>query len=198
MLRIDLFAEDQAHELFVSALLRRILGHAGLPFTLNVRSAVGGHGRALVALKTYQRAVLKGAAGLVRPDLLIVIIDANCNKPVAARNAILGEIVAGAAGEMVIACPDPHIERWFFADPEVFARVIGVDQQPGRRKCERSRYKALLKNAVRRAGHFPTVGGVEFAEEIVREMDLNRARRNEPSLGVLLDAVNAFAARAVH
>lgn len=193
---IDLFAEDRAHELFVSALLRRILGQAGLPFTLNVRSAVGGHGRALTALKTYQRAVLKSAAGLVRPDLLVVIIDANCQGPVEARKAIQAEIVSEAAGETVIACPDPHIERWFFADPEVFARVIGVDQQPGRRKCERGRYKALLKDAVRRAGHFPTVGGVEFAEELVREMDLHRAGRNEPSLGILIDGVSAFAARA--
>jgi hypothetical protein len=162
MPNIDLFAEDRAHELLVSALLRRILGQADLPFALNVRSAVGGHGRALTALKTYQRAVLKSAAGLVRPDLLVVIIDANCQGPVEARKAIQAEIVSDAAGETVIACPDPHIERWFFADPKVFARVIGVDQQPGRRKCERGRYKALLKDAVRRAGHFPTVGGVEF------------------------------------
>lgn len=189
---VDLFAEDQAHELFVSALLRRILGRADL----HVRSAVGGHGRALTELKTYQRLVLRGAAGLVRPDLLIVIIDANCQEPVKAKNAIQREIVAEAAGETVIACPDPHIERWFFADPEVFARIIGVDQQPGRRKCERSWYKALLKEAVRRAGHFPTMGGVEFAEELVWEMDLHRAGRNEPSLGTLIDGVSAFATRA--
>lgn len=196
MLSVDLFAEDRAHELFVSALPRRILGQAGLSFALNVRSAVGGHGRALTELKTYRRAVLKGAAGLVRPDLLVVIIDANCQKSVEARNAIQGEIVAGAAGEAVIACPDPHIERWFFADPEGFARIIGVDQQPGKRKCERGQYKALLKEAVRRAGHFPTLGGVEFAEDLVRGMDLHRAGRNEPSLGFLIDSVSAFAARA--
>lgn len=192
---VDLFAEDQAHELFVSALLRRILGEAGASIQLNVRSAVGGHGRALMELRTYQRAVLSGAAGLTRPDLLVVVIDANCKRLVEARNGVLGETTAGAAGETVVACPDPHVERWFFADPEAFVRVIGVDQQPGQRKCERGRYKSMLRDAVSRAGHFPTLGGLEFAQDLVRELDLHRASRNEPSLGALIDGLRAFAQR---
>jgi hypothetical protein len=195
MLSIDLFAEDRAHELYVSSLLRRVMGQAGLAFTLNVRSAVGGHPRALAELKTYQRVMLKGIVGLVQPDLLIVLIDANCKGQIEARKAILEEIVPGVAGEVVVACPDPHIERWFFSDREVFARVIGVDQQLGQPKCERGKYKALLKDAVLRAGHFPTLGGVEFADELVHEMDLYRAARNEPSLRVLIEGLTAFAAR---
>lgn len=194
---VDLFAEDQAHELFVSALLRRIFGEAGLPVHLNVRSAVGGHGRALTELRTYQRAVLRGAAGLSRPELLVVMIDANCQGLVEARNGILGEITAEAAGDTVVACPDPHIERWFFADPEAFVRVVGVDQQPGKKKCERGTYKTMLRDAVSRAGHFPTLGGLEFAQDLVREMNLYHAGRNEPSLGALIDGLRAFAQRVV-
>jgi hypothetical protein len=192
---IDLFAEDRAHELFASALLRRILGEADVSFALNVRSAVGGHGRALAELRTYQMAVRKNIGGLVRPDLLVVMIDANCNGQVAAKNAIRQEIIADRAGDVVIACPDPHIERWLFADPATFARVVGIDRQPGRRKCERGRYKALLKDAVLSAGHFPTLGGLEFAEDLVKEMDLHRAERNEPSLKTLIEGIRAFGAR---
>ncbi|MBI3917900.1 MAG: hypothetical protein HY322_12935 [Betaproteobacteria bacterium] len=192
---VDLFAEDNAHELFVLALLRRIMGAAGGSIHVNVRSAVGGHGRALTELRTYQRAVLRGTAGLTRPDLLVVVIDANCKGRVEARNDVLGETTAAAAGETMVACPDPHVERWFFADPEAFARVVGVDQQPGQRKCERARYKTMLRDAVSRAGHFPTLGGLEFAQDLVREIDLHRASRNEPSLGALIDGLRAFAQR---
>lgn len=192
---VDLFAEDKAHELFVSALLRRMFREANVTLSLNVRSAVGGHGRVLTELRTYQRAVLRGAAGLVCPDLLIVMIDANCKGLVDARNGILEEIITTAAGETVVACPDPHIERWFFADPEAFFRVIGVDQQPGKKKCERDKYKTMLRNAVSRGGHFPTLGGLEFAQDLVREIDLHRAGRNEPSLAALIEDVRAFAQR---
>ena len=195
MLKVDLFAEDQAHELFVTALVRRVFAEEGCSVELNVRSAVGGHGRALSELKTYQRAVVKGSIGLARPDLVVVTIDANCKGPVDARNGVLGAIDVGAAGEAVVACPDPHVERWFFADPEAFNRVVGVDQQPGRRKCERDVYKTLLKNTVARAGHFPSLGGLEFAQDLVREMDLYRAGANEPSLGDLVNGVRAFARR---
>ncbi len=198
MLSVDLFAEDQAHELFAASLLRRILGGVSLPYRLSVRSAVGGHGRALTELQTYQRAVLKQAAGLVRPDLLVVMIDANCKGMVKARNDIGQETRGDCAGDTLIACPDPHIERWLFADPECFAQVVGIDQQPGKRKCERDRYKAMLRDAVARGGHFPTLGGIEFTQDLVQHMDLHRAGRNEPSLGVLISELQAFAIRVAH
>jgi hypothetical protein len=192
MHKVDLFAEDQAHELFVSALVRRVIAEEGGKAQVQVRSAVGGHGRALTELKTYQRAIRKGAVGLEPPDLVVVAIDANCKGLVDARNDIQAAIDPAAAGSAVLACPDPHIERWFFADGDAFARVVGVDQQPGKRKCERDRYKAMLKDAVTRAGHFPTLGGLEFANDLVKEMDLYRAGTNEPSLAGLIDGIRAF------
>ena len=94
-----------------------------------------------------------------------------------------------------MACPDPHIERWFFADPQAFSRVIGVDRQPGKRKCQRDYYKTLLRQAVSEAGHPPGLSGLEFAEDLVHAMDLYRAGRNEPSLGHLIDEIQAFVAK---
>lgn len=183
---LDLFAEDQAHELFVSALIHRISKQIDVTPRLNVRSALGGHGRALAALKTYKRAVARGVAGLSPPDLLVVIIDANCSRPAEARAAIAREIKPDAAIETIIACPDPHLERWFFADPQAFRRVIGIERTAGRRKCACDVYKNMLRDAVSQAGHFPTLGGLEFARDLVADMDLHRASRNEPSLGILI------------
>lgn len=196
MPRVDLFAEDQAHELFVSALLQRIFAEEDCALRLSVVSAVGGHGRAIAELKNYQRTVVKGLLGRTRPDLALLVIDANCRGLVDARNDVRGAIDVGAAGEAIVACPDPHLERWFFADPEAFQRAVGTHQQPGRRKCDRDRYKAMLKEAVVRAGHFPSLDGLEFTRDVVREMDLYRAGVNEPSLGSLIDEVRAFARRS--
>lgn len=194
---IDLFAEDRAHELFVSALIRRILAERGVGARVKTRVARGGHGKALEELRAYQMAVLKRLVGLAPPDLLVVVIDANCRGWPRARDEISREIRAEVAAERVVACPDPHVERWFFADPEAFSKVVGVDRQPGRRKCERDYYKKLLREAVAEAGHPPGLSGLEFADELAREMDLYRAGRNEPSLGHLVDAIHGFAARSL-
>jgi hypothetical protein len=110
MLDVDLFAEDSAHDLFVSALLTRVLREAELRFQIHTRSAVGGHGRAVSELKLYQRAVAKGTAGLKSPDLLVVAIDANCKGYVDARNEIQSATDSSCAGDVIVACSDPHVE----------------------------------------------------------------------------------------
>ncbi len=73
------------------------------------------------------------------------------------------------------------------ADPDSFHQVVGTRPTPGRKTCERGRYKAMLAKAVHDAGHPSTLGGVEFAAELADAMDLYRAGRNEKSLGRFLD-----------
>jgi hypothetical protein len=194
---VDLFAEDHAHERFISAVIGRIFAEEGCPLELTVRSAVGGHGRAISELKNYQRAVTKGALGLTRPDLVVVGIDANCRGLVDARNDVLEALDQTAAGEAVAACPDPHVERWFFADPDAFHQVVGTRCAPGRRKCDRGRYKNMLREAIQAAGHVLLLDGLEFATDVVNKMDLYRAGINEPSLGALIQGVRSFARRAI-
>ena len=53
----------------------------------------------------------------------------------------------------------------------------------------------MLKDAVARAGHTPTLDGLEFALDLVDAMDLHRASRNEPSLADLIDGLRAYMAR---
>ncbi len=97
----------------------------------------------------------------------------------------------GFQDRTVIACPDPHVERWYLADPESFKEVIGVGPKVSRKKCERDYYKSILQQAILDAGHPPTLGGIEFAREIVENMDFYRARKGERSLNHFLNGAVA-------
>ena len=190
-LTVDLFAEDRAHEEFLKAILKRIAADQETSLALRVRSARGGHPRVLQELALYQKSVLKAPENLSMPDVLIMAIDANCKRWNGARKEIQNTIEPQFAQRSVVACPDPHIERWYLADPDSFAQVVGVRPKVGKRKCERARYKAILSKAVVDAGHPATLGGIEFAQELVAAMDLYRAGKAEASLKHFLDETAA-------
>jgi len=107
------------------------------------------------------------------PDLLIVATDANCHGHTRRRTEI-----EAALGEhsftVVLAIPDPHIERWVLLDSAAFKAVLGKGCEPPDRKCDRDRYKRLLAQAVSQAGVTPLIGGLEHARDIVDSMDLSR------------------------
>ena len=73
------------------------------------------------------------------------------------------------------------------ADPESFKGVVGHRPTIAKKKCARNYYKNALANAVRKAGHPATLGGIEFAPELVERMDLYRAGKNERSLKAFVD-----------
>jgi hypothetical protein len=184
---VDLFVEDRAHEEFLKPLLARIADEEDVQIAVRVRSARGGHGRAVEELKLYQTLVEKGAADATYPDLLIVGIDGNCTPFAKKRAQIQSAARARFSDRLVVACPAPHIERWYLADPDSFQSVVGQRPTVGKKKCVRDYYKAALTKAVRQAGHPPTLGGIEFAQEIVAGMDLFRAGKNDGSLKAFLD-----------
>ena len=190
-LTIDLFAEDRAHEEFLKAMLHRIARQESKTLALHVRSARGGHGRALDELALYQQSVLRLPETFRVPDLLCIAIDADCQRFAGMRKQIEAKLRPPFADRAVIACPDPHIERWYLADPDSFQQAIGGRPELGRKKCERGFYKAALAKAVRDGGHPPTLGGIEFAREIVEAMDFFRAGKAEGSLKHFLDAAIA-------
>jgi hypothetical protein len=184
---VDIFVEDRAHEAFLVAMLRRIATEEKVGVSPRVRSGRGGHGRALRELKLYQDLVEKGAAGTTPPDMLIAGIDGNCSTLAKAKREIQGAIRAPFSHRLVVACPDPHVERWYVADPDSFQTVVGRRPTVGRKKCARDHYKRLLAKAVQQAGHPPTLGGIEFATELVADMDLYRAGRSDRSLKAFVD-----------
>jgi len=184
---VDIFVEDHAHEAFLVPMLQRIAREENLVVSPRVRSARGGHSRAVAELKLYQDLVRKRAAGTTEPDLLIAGIDGNCSTFARAKKAIVAATHAPFSDRLVVACPDPHVERWYLADPESFNDVVGYRPTIARKKCARDYYKDALAKAVRKAGHPATLGGIEFAQELVERMDLYRAGRNERSLKALVD-----------
>ena len=122
---------------------------------------------------------------------MIVGIDGNCTSFARKRTEILDAVKPVLSERVVVACPDPHVERWYLADPDTFRSVVGHRPAPGRKKCVRDHYKGLLARAIRQAGHPATLGGIEFARELVEAMDLYRAGRADRSLKAFVDELRA-------
>ena len=176
MREIALFVEDFAHQQVIGALVRRLAGEYGIDVRLEWRSAVRGHGRVVQELERYLRDLARGGE---RPDLIVVGTDANCR----GLNERVREIGSpDAPASIVLAVPDPHIERWLLLDGAAFRRVFGRGCDAPDRKCSRNRYKQRLIQAIHAAGTIPTLGGIEFAEDIVQHMDVERAAQTDRSL----------------
>lgn len=183
---IALFVEDDAHRLFIGPLVERLAGEHGAAVRLDWRSAVGGHGKAAAEFRRYLHDLER--QGGHPPGLIVVATDANCG----GLNAREREFSAAAApAPIVCAIPDPHIERWLLLDGAAFKRVFDRGCEAPDSKCERGRYKRLLTEAIRAAGVAPSLGGMEFAEDIVREIDIARAARADRSFARFVDALDA-------
>lgn len=182
-----LFAEDQAHESFLTPLIDRVAAEEGAQVSVQVSSAQGGHGRAISELVTWQ--VARSAAAVPSaPDLLIVAIDTNCSRFAETRQEIRKVVRADILDLLVAACPEPHIERWYMADPESFQVVVGEGPILGPEKCARERYKKILSDTIERAGYPGAfLDGTEFARDLVAGMDLYRAGKNSRSLGAFIE-----------
>ena len=173
---IALFVEDYAHRQVVGALVRRVADEYGVAVRLDWRSAVRGHGRVVRELSDY----LRDLAGQGRPpDLIIAATDANCS----GLNERAREIaVPEAPAPMISAIPDPHVERWLLLDGAAFKAVFGRGCDAPDWKCGRDLYKQRFTEAVRATGIIPSLGGIEFAEDIVQQMDIERAMGLDRSL----------------
>jgi hypothetical protein len=188
--RIAVFAEDRGHEEFLRAVIERLAKEIGLDPEVRIRSAQGGHGRALRELKLFQSA-LRGSSGIPLPDLIVIGIDSNCQSHAAMRQSIRNLLDQRWMDRTVIACPEPHVERWYLADLVAFSEAVGPAPTLGKTKCVKDRYKAILARAVSDAGHVSPQGGLEFAREIVARMDWYRAGKSAGSLKMFLDDLRA-------
>ena len=173
---VALFVEDHAHRQVVGALVQRLAEESGLAVRLDWRSAVRGHGRVVRELKQYLTDLTQQGG---HPDLIVVATDANCS---GWQQRIRDIDVSATVSQVVLAVPDPHIERWLLLDGAAFKSVFGKGCDAPDRKCDRGRYKHKLFTSVRATGVVPRLGGIEFAEDIVRQMDIRSAARADPSL----------------
>ncbi len=182
LVRVDVFVEDRAHEDFLVALVRRLARESKRQVRTVVRSSRGGQGRAIQEMVTVQHTIQHGFFGIPMPDVFVVGIDGNCKTSPVRRREIEERCLAPFKNRLVVACPDPHVERWYMADPASFLGVVGATPRVGHTKCLRDYYVDLLASTVRAGGHPPTLGGIEFAADLVDAMDLRRAERGHPDL----------------
>ena len=186
-MRLALFLEDLGHERFVDSLVRRLADEACVPVEVHIRNARGG------APQLDQQFVqfLGGyAAAGVRPDLVVVIRDTDCTGVDTVKSRYLRLVEeAGYFGDVVVGAPEPHIECWYLADPPALQRVLRAPTQAPvpDSKCATGRFKQKLSQTVIDAGVAPLLGGIEYAERVVSEMDFYRAASNVPSLDTFIE-----------
>ncbi|GAB4444376.1 MAG: hypothetical protein Kow00120_14060 [Anaerolineae bacterium] len=187
-IRVGYFVEDIGHQSFLEALVNRVGAEVGLSIPLDHQwlSAAGGYGKASSKLREFLRGVQRGQEPVFH--LLIVAKDANCHGYTEVKNGVKQHVDGyGYPAPVAYAVPDPHIERWYMADLQVLQSIAGRSVPLPAYKCERARYKALLKQA------FPDVplGGLEYGGDIAAQMDLYRAGNADPALRHFVDEVKA-------
>jgi len=184
MIEVSLFAEDFGHEAFLTALIERIAAELGREVSVHARSVRGGRGKALTELRQYVADLERGRD--LRPDLLVVATDANCQGITRRRREVEREAARfeqAQPGRLIAAIPDPHVERWMLVDSQAFKAVLGRGCNAPDAKCERRRYKRVLLQAMQDAGIVPPLGGMEYAGDIVQHLDLERIGSLDESLG---------------
>jgi hypothetical protein len=184
MRSISLFAKDFGHEAVLVPIIDRVAAQYEVKAKVRPVSVRGGFGRVASELKEYVEALLKYSESL--PDLVVVATDANCDGFRLRRNG-LRDAAKPIEDRVVYAVPDPHVERWLLRDPAAFKSVLGTPCKIPDQKCDRDRYKSLLIQAIRAAGASPLIGGMEYADDIVRQMDLGPTTKDDDFCAFLQD-----------
>lgn len=183
--RVDLFCEDAAHEACARALVMRLAAQEDAAVSVNVATSRFGIGRLRRELRAFQ-VVVRRSGGT--PDLLLVLIDGNDQGMAVRRREVEQLIDSTLFPSVVIGVPEPQVERWLLADPPSFAERFGQQPLLGEDGVD---WKRRLVEALEATGEIVTQGGADFADEIVGAMDLYRAGRAVPSLGMFIDDLRA-------
>jgi hypothetical protein len=177
-MRVALFCEDSAHESCARAFVERIAGELSVEVSIRTATASSGIGRLKHELRAFQSVVSRSAG---TPDLLVALIDANDVGPAARRAEIESVLDASVFPMVVIGTPNPCVERWLLADPVSFATTFGTQPEIGAPHT-RHAWKDRLVKALEAASEIVVQGGAEFAEEIIKPMNLYRAGQSDPTL----------------
>ncbi len=192
MPEITLFCEDSFHEKFIGAILARFGIEYNAELTIRFLSARGGLPQMHAEFKEFVRDLARDRQPL--PDSVIVVVDANCQGYNGRRSLMDGVLTTHPQFRPLVtyAIPDPHIERWMLVDAKAFREVFARGCTLPALKCAKDEYKRLLRREIRDSGIEAALGGEEFAEEIVKAMDLRQAEIREPSFGRFLRDLKAI------
>jgi len=186
-----LFTEDIGHEKYVGKLIRRIAAEYELSITIQAVSVRGGHGKVFTELRAYLVDIRRNVKSM--PDILVVAVDANKRGVNKTRKEINDIIDKFQMPDFVVhAVPDPHIERWMLIDGSAFSAVFGKGCNAPDNEFGKSRYKKLLIEAIQASGTTPLLGGMEFADDIVDHLNLEKIRFADKSFGDLLHELEAM------
>ena len=196
-IRILYFLEDLAQEGLLRALLQRVAAEESICSGVlkhDIRSARGGSR----VVNEFRKFLRDTADAPPEAHLLVAAIDANCKR----RTAKIKELAKCVDDThplkeaIVYAVPDPHIERWYLLDQRAFKLAVGLDRAPELPpyKCKRDHYKNALSQALRDGGVSSVLGGAEYAEKIVENVqDLDTLGRQDNSFQAFIqDLRSAF------
>lgn len=192
---IDIFCEDSGHETFLRNLIKVLARATGIS-TPEVRphSARGGHGRAITALRAWQRALRAG--NQPRGDALLVLIDANSIGWRAMIREIQDVIDSSLYPDVLIGCPDPHVEVWCTADPQAFQALFSVPISQPPSRSGRLFYKQWLTETLEQAGVLVLTDPMDICLELLPAMDMDRACRSRDSLNHLVVDIKKWMIRS--
>ena len=186
---IGLFMEDIAHERFITSLVERIASEADINLRLDVRNSSGGISRMQGELQRFLRDHTNIESATF--DILIIVQDADREGETGIKSRIRNLIGRTSYPRMtILAVPDPYIEAWYLADPSSIQALTGSSTliQIPQGDFDKNRYK----NELSRAFPYAPYGGIEYADEIVANMNLYRASQNVSSLRHLIDDLRSM------
>ena len=184
---IDLYCEDIDQESLVAALVGRIARECDLNPVVHPRSVRGGKGKVREQVTARQRALSKGQAGIGMPDLLVISVDANSVGIGPTRDEVREYVDDTVTPRLAIACPDPHIERWYVADAAAFAEIVGVDPTLPKQKQSKDIYKNHLRSILEDAEIEILLGAHEIGPDIAAQMDIYAAGKADQGFKLFVD-----------
>ena len=190
MRRAIIFGEDYGHEVVAKTLLLRMAEVEDISIKTSVRSCRGGYGRMIDELREFTEELKAGRHCL--PDLLLVAADANCKGITARTQEVMSCVPEELRSFTSCMIPDPHVERWLLLDSRAFKAILGRGCQAPDAKCERHRYKKLLREAVANTEVTPQLGGLEYAEDLVLTMDMDKVAQSDTSFRKSVAGIQCF------
>ena len=195
--KVILFLEDNAQEVFIRALVERLIMDEGKnlnDYEFRLLNSRGGG-----SIRAYKNFLRQGKKRnhLIAADVLIVGSDGNCNGFLKRKQQLLDASKNIPYPEVITAVPDPHIERWYMLDAEALANAAGVPVQvvSPRVKCDKNHYKTLLKKTFTDQNVFPPLGGAEYGSLIATSMDIYKAETIDHSLHDFVDQIISWLRR---
>jgi len=186
-MRLFVYLEDIAQERFICGIIKRLATERSVNVSLEVRNARGG---APVMLSKFKEALKRWVDELPSQSVIIVCKDTNCKRGSVVKRefANLLRECEGRGICLILALPEPHIERWYLLDQNAFREATGVPLRGapsgglcrrGRRKRAKDYYKKFIADAARERNIRLTQNGAEFGEEIADALNIQTCRQDD-------------------